>query len=70
MEPTLTGLRKGGDYVGGFENDTSLHLEAYYRYKLNDNISITPSIIWITAPNQDADNEDIVVGGIRTTFAF
>jgi hypothetical protein len=70
MEPTLTGLRKGGDYVGGFENDTSLHLEAYYRHKINDNISITPSIIWITAPNQDADNEDIIVGGIRTTFAF
>jgi len=70
MEPTLTGLRKGGDFVGGFENDTSLHIEAYYRHQINDNLSITPSIIWITAPNQDADNEDIIVGGFRTTFQF
>jgi len=70
MEPTLTGLKNGNNFVGGFKNDTSLHIEAYYKYQLTDNISITPSVIWITAPNQDADNEDIVIGGIRTTFSF
>lgn len=70
MEPTLTGLRKDGHFVGGFENDTSLHIEAYYKYQVTNNISVTPSVIWITAPNQDADNEDIVIGGIRTTFTF
>ncbi|HEY9850433.1 MAG TPA: iron uptake porin [Leptolyngbyaceae cyanobacterium] len=70
MEPTLTGLRVGDRFIGGFENDTSLHVEAYYKYQVTNNISITPSVIWITAPNQDADNEDIVIGGIRTTFNF
>ena len=53
-----------------FKNDTSLHIEAYYRYRLNKNISLTPGIVWITAPNQDADNEDIVVGSIKTIFSF
>jgi len=69
MEPTLTSLDTDLERPS-FENDTSLHLEAYYKHQINDNISITPSVIWITAPNQDADNEDIVIGGLRTTFNF
>ena len=69
VEPTLTSLDTDLE-ISEFENDTSLHIEAYYRHQLNDNISLTPSLIWITAPNQDANNEDIVIGGIRTTFNF
>lgn len=69
VEPTLTSLDTNLE-ISEFENDTSLHIEAYYRYQLNDNISLTPSLIWITAPNQDSDNEDIAIGGIRTTFSF
>lgn len=70
VEPILTGLRVGGNFVGGFKRDTSLHVESFYKYQVTDNISITPGVIWITAPNQDADNQDIVVGLIRTTFSF
>ncbi|RCJ19660.1 porin [Nostoc minutum NIES-26] len=69
MEPTLTGLRTDIPYPK-FKNDTSLHIEAYYRHQLSDQISITPSLTWITAPNQDANNEDIIIGGFRTTFSF
>lgn len=69
VEPTLTSLDTSLE-IPEFENDTSLHIETYYRHQLNDNISLTPSVIWITAPNQDANNEDIVIGGIRTTFNF
>ena len=69
MEPTLTSLDTNLE-TPSFKNDTSLHVEAYYKHQLNDNLSITPSVIWITAPNQDADNEDIVIGGLRTTFSF
>ncbi|MGV2387703.1 MAG UNVERIFIED_CONTAM: carbohydrate porin [Microcystis novacekii LVE1205-3] len=29
-------------------NDLSLHLEAFYKYQLTKNISITPGVIWIT----------------------
>lgn len=70
MEPTLTGLRSKGEWIGTFENDTSLHIEAYYKFRINDNIAITPSVIWITSPNQDHDNDDIVIGGIRTSVEF
>ncbi|MEA5549567.1 iron uptake porin [Anabaena cylindrica UHCC 0172] len=69
MEPTLTDVRSNLPYQQ-FKKDTSLHIEAYYRHQITDNLSITPSLIWITAPNQDADNEDIVIGGVRTTFNF
>lgn len=39
-------------------------------YKLNDNISITPGVIWLVAPNQTSDNPDVVIGTVRTTFTF
>jgi hypothetical protein len=52
------------------ENDTSLHLEAFYKFQLNDNISITPGIAWITAPDQNSSNSDFVTATVRTTFSF
>jgi hypothetical protein len=51
-------------------NDLSLHIEGFYKYQLTDNISITPGIIWITAPGQNADNSDAIIGTVRTTFNF
>ncbi|MBV6626694.1 MAG: iron uptake porin [Rivularia sp. (in: Bacteria)] len=53
-----------------FENDTPLHIEAMYRYPINDNISITPGVIWLKSPNQNEDNEDVFIGALRTTFTF
>ncbi|MEC5033336.1 MAG: iron uptake porin, partial [Oscillatoria sp. PMC 1051.18] len=70
MEPTLTNLTIGGDDVDSFDRDTSLHIEGYYQYTLSRNISITPGFIWITAPNQDNDNEDIFLGTVRLVFAL
>jgi Carbohydrate-selective porin, OprB family len=70
VEPTLTGLIVGGQYIGGFKNDTGLHIEGFYRYSFNDRLSITPGLIWITSPNQDSSNSSIVVGVLRTTFSF
>ena len=70
IQPRLTGT--SGLLVEGRrrDSDTGLHLEAFYRYQLNDNISVTPGILWLTAPNHDNDNEDVVLGTIRTTFSF
>jgi hypothetical protein len=59
--------------IPGFDNedrDTSLHVEAFYQHRINDNISITPGVIWVTAPNANRDNDDIVIGTLRTTFTF
>lgn len=52
------------------DDDIPLHVEAFYKYQLNDNISITPGIVWLTSPNQSNDNDDIFIGAIRTTFKF
>ncbi|MDF5727382.1 MAG: iron uptake porin [Rhizonema sp. PD38] len=46
------------------------HLEGFYKYRVNDNISITPGIIWLTAPGQNEGNDSAIVGTVRTTFTF
>ena len=67
-EPYLTSF-DGGD-PQRFDVDLPLHIEAFYRYQLNNYISITPGLIWLTAPNQDNDNDDDVIMTVRTTFQF
>jgi hypothetical protein len=69
MEPKLTDI---DDSVNGGETDedTSLHLEAFYRYVISDNLDITPGVIWLTAPNHNNDNNDVVIGVLRTRFFF
>ena len=52
------------------DRDSGLHIEAFYRLRLNDNISITPGIFWLTAPNHDDRNPDAIVGIVRTSFTF
>ncbi len=71
MEPKVTG--SSIDIAGLADNtdsDTSYHLEAFYQYQLNDNLAITPGAVWITAPDHDSDNNDVVIGTLRTTFTF
>ncbi|MEB3220137.1 MAG: iron uptake porin [Nostocales cyanobacterium 94392] len=52
------------------DKDTSLHLEAFYRFQLNDNMTITPGIVVITNPEHNSDNDTIYLGTLRTTFNF
>jgi hypothetical protein len=72
MQPRLTGSDSSiGDRLGQRKDpDVGFHLEAFYRYALNDNIDITPGFIWITAPNHNEDNNDEFMGVLRTTFRF
>ncbi len=52
-------------------NATSLHVEGFYKYQVTENISITPGVVWITAPDQGSNSGGpYVVGTIRTTFSF
>ena len=70
-EPYLTAIdADGNEDDDAITNDVPIHVEGLYKYQLNDNISITPGVIWLTAPNQNADNADIVIGTVRTTFTF
>ena len=70
QEPKLMG-------TSGFEiddrrsdPDTSFHIEAFYTHQLNDYLSITPGFIWLTAPDHNNDNDDIVLFTVRTAFEF
>ena len=64
MPPKLT------DSNGVEDRDTSLHLEAFYRYQITDNIGITPGLMVILNPEHNDSNKTMYVGTVRTTFSF
>jgi BMFP domain-containing protein YqiC len=71
VEPTLRGVSQNIRAQGlPFSRDNVWHFEGFYKYKLTDNISVTPGVIWVTAPGQNEDNDDAVIGTLRTTFTF
>jgi Carbohydrate-selective porin, OprB family len=50
---------------------SAYHIEGFYKYKLNDNISVTPGLIYLTNPNQVLNNSTgALIGTVRTTFTF
>ncbi|WP_373537920.1 iron uptake porin [Microcoleus sp.] len=77
MQPRLAGTSNSSiaQAIGlpaGQRSDRNVgyHIEAFYTHRLTDNIDITPGFIWLTAPNHDARNPDVVVGVLRTSFSF
>jgi hypothetical protein len=70
VEPTLRGVTAGLRPAAGFDRDNVWHFEGFYKFKVNENISVTPGVIWITAPSQNDNNDDAVIGTLRTTFTF
>ncbi|MEH2381113.1 MAG: iron uptake porin [Nostoc sp.] len=71
MEPKVTSVSSSLSNAGiNKDPDTSYHIEGFYQYQLSDNISITPGVIWLTAPDHNNQNDDIVIGTVRTTFTF
>jgi hypothetical protein len=66
---SLMGLLVGAEpYLGG-GGPTPYHLEGFYKHKVSDNLSITPGLIYLTAPNQTSGN-GALIGVVRTTFTF
>ncbi len=66
---SLAGIFVGAEpYVGGAGN-TPFHIEGFYKYKLSENLSITPGIIYLTATDE-INRNSAVVGVVRTTFTF
>ncbi|NET15233.1 MAG: carbohydrate porin, partial [Okeania sp. SIO1H6] len=63
-------ITDGGDDDDLKDPDTSIHIEVFYRFQMNDNIAITPGLFVITNPNHIEDNETLWVGTIRTQFRF
>jgi hypothetical protein len=61
---------RGNDISGRRDLDTSYRLEAFLRYRINDNISITPGAFVVFNPEHNDANDTIVVGTLLTTFNF
>jgi carbohydrate-selective porin OprB len=55
---------------GSVDKDTSMHIEAFYKYKASDNLYITPGLLILTNPEHNAANPTEYLGTIRTTFVF
>jgi len=49
---------------------TPYHLEAFYRFRVSKNISITPGVFFVFNQNSVSANGTATVGVIRTTFSF
>jgi hypothetical protein len=65
QEPRVTSSGNGTT-----DTKAGLHIEGFYQIKVNDNVSITPGVIYLSAPNQDANSNSAVIGAVRTTFTF
>ncbi len=71
-DPNNGNLRPEGtpEQFGREDEATSLHFEFFYRFRVNDNISITPGFFFVTNPGHIEDNDTLYVATIRTTFRF
>ncbi len=67
MQPKLT---SNSAIAARVNNDTSLHIEAFYKYKVSDNLFITPGLLMLTNPEHNAATPTEYLGTIRTTFSF
>ncbi|MCP6757264.1 MAG: iron uptake porin [Fischerella sp. CENA71] len=56
--------------AGVDDGDVPYHFEGFYKYQVSDNISVTPGVIWVTSPGQNSNNDDAIIGTLRTTFTF
>ncbi|WP_089129417.1 iron uptake porin [Tolypothrix sp. NIES-4075] len=60
-----TGLGRRGGQPG-----TTTQIEAFYRFQLTDNITITPGIIHILEPGHTPNSDPITIGILRSSFTF
>jgi hypothetical protein len=66
VSPALGGVFPA--LAGG--QDASLMSELFYRLRINDNISVTPGVIWLNDPGNNNNVDDTFIGAVRTTFTF
>jgi len=49
---------------------TQTNYEAFYRFAVNDNIQVTPTVMVITDANNNSQSPTVYQGVLRTTFSF
>ncbi|GAB4551227.1 MAG: iron uptake porin [Pleurocapsa sp.] len=70
-EGSLAAVFVGAEpYDGERDDKIPLHIEGFYKYQLNDNISVTPGVVYLLNPNGNDVDEDALIGVLRTTFTF
>ncbi len=71
-QPFINDLGSGTSAASGARiNDTTqTNLEAFYRFPINDNISITPDVMVIFNPNNSTSTPTLIQGVMRVTFSF
>jgi hypothetical protein len=71
---SLLAAAVGQPFVGPnqsfFGNNSQVNYEGFYRFAVNDNISITPTVMVITDANNNGGNPTVFQGLLRTTFSF
>jgi Carbohydrate-selective porin, OprB family len=68
MQPKLTS--NSGPTAARVDSGTGLHLETFYKYKVSDNLYITPGLLMLTNPEHNTANPTEYLGTVRTTFVF
>ncbi|MBW4519550.1 MAG: iron uptake porin [Scytolyngbya sp. HA4215-MV1] len=63
-------VSNGGIGEAGDQPSSTTHIEAFYRIRLTNNISVTPGVIFVINPRNNSENDNITIGAIRTTFSF
>jgi len=66
----VPGAISGTGGACGGQPGSTLQVEAFYRWRVTDNISVTPGVIVLFNPVQTNTSDSIVIGAIRTTFTF
>jgi tetratricopeptide (TPR) repeat protein len=68
QEPRIT--TASGDLSSFADPSNSLHVELFYQYKINNNLSITPGLIYLTAPDSNGQNSGSLIGAIRANLSI
>jgi hypothetical protein len=63
---TISGLNG----IAGGQPDATYHLEAFYRWQVNPQISVTPGLVVLFNPVQTGGSDNILIGAVRSTFSF
>lgn len=61
---------RGNDVISRRDLDTSYRVESFFRYKLTNNVFLTPSFFVVFNPEHNNANNSIFVGTLLTTFSF
>ncbi|TYQ23234.1 iron uptake porin [Pseudanabaena sp. UWO311] len=56
--------------IFGAQPASTTHVELFYRFRMSNNISVTPGVLFLFNPVNTSSSDMITVGTLRTTFSF